>query len=138
MEEIESLKKLIKERLKMTSTVQEFINSFPDDENNAMVVYKVETIPSNPDDENNDGYRVGTPSRKEKNIIFLYKKVYSEEIVNFYEVAKDAMRTELYVEILGKNPGQTKEYFRIRSTFEERDWYETYCSIAAYIRRLFL
>jgi hypothetical protein len=105
MKEVESLKILIKERLKTTSTVQEFINSFPDDENNAMVVFKVETI----------------PSEKEKKPIFLHKKVYSEEIVNFYEVIKDAMRTELYVEILGKNPGQTKEYFRICSTFEERD-----------------
>ncbi|MEI6119333.1 MAG: hypothetical protein WCP92_09405 [bacterium] len=105
MEEIEQLKETIQERLKKTSSAQEFINSFPEDENNSMIVSKVETI----------------PSEKDKMPTFLQKKVYSEEIVNFYKVVKDVMHTELYIEILGKNLGQTKEYFRIRSTFEERD-----------------
>ena len=105
MEEIEQLEQTIKERLKMTSNGQEFINSFPNDENNAMIVSKVENI----------------PSEKEKMPTFLQKKIYSEEIVNLYKVVRDVMHTELYIEILGKNLGQTKEYFRIRSAFEERD-----------------
>ncbi len=104
MDELEQLEKTIKERLKGTSSAQEFINSFPEDESNSMRVYRVEAL----------------PSEKEKMPVFLQKKVYSEEIVNFYKVVA-SIHTELFIEILGKNIGQTKEYFRIRSVFEERD-----------------
>jgi hypothetical protein len=103
MDDIDDLIGTIKERLRTTSSAQEFINSFPEDESNSMRVERRENL----------------PLEKIDSVIFLQMKVYSEEIVNFYKIVRGSGFVQLYIEILGKNLGQTKMYFIIKSTLEE-------------------
>ena len=103
MDDIDNLIETVKERLQMASNAQEFINSLSEDKSNSMRVERKENL----------------PLEDEETLKFIKMKVYSEEIVSFYTI-KRGIYTDLYIEILGKNLGQTKMYFTIRSVFEER------------------
>ena len=98
---LENLIEIVKERLQSTSSVQEFINSFSEDKSNSMRVEREENLPL----ENAEA------------VTFIKMKVCSEEIISFYRIKRGTMYTKLYIEILGKNLGQTKMYFSIRSAF---------------------
>ena len=101
MNDIEDLIETVKERLQSTSSVQEFINSFSEDKSNSMRVEREEKL----------------PLEDAEAVTFIKMKVCSEEIISFYRIKK-GIYTKLYIEILGKNLGQTKMYFSIRSVFE--------------------
>ena len=97
-EQEEDEKKTIINYLRDCQSAQDFMNKMEQNvQNTGLVSKKIPQIPITKDEE--------LP-------VFQQKKTYPEEIINVYKrINKNIMYNEYYIEILGKNLGQTKEYF---------------------------